>query len=197
MEKVLNGYLEKMEKYLKPIAVSERVDIINEIKSEMQELQTSRVSAEKIIERLGDPKDLERAYLGDLLSKESRFSWSRFLIICAFYRVVGFSGMFVIPCLGLIAPAFIICGIATPLIGAVKMIDYIFELNLPYMENIGVFVGESIKFNPITEFFICLITGGTYLFRRMGSMESVGTLLQKSRKNCKKAIQFLTLYKVF
>lgn len=99
MEKVLNGYLEKMEKYLKPIAVSERVDIINEIKSEMQELQTSGVSAEKIIERLGDPKDLARAYLGDLLSKESRFSWSRFLIICAFYRVVGFSGMFVIPCL--------------------------------------------------------------------------------------------------
>ena len=28
MEKVLNEYLEKMEKYLRPITVSERVDII-------------------------------------------------------------------------------------------------------------------------------------------------------------------------
>ena len=51
MEKVLNEYLEKMEKYLKPIAVSERVDIIKEIKSEMQELQSNDIPAEQIIER--------------------------------------------------------------------------------------------------------------------------------------------------
>lgn len=52
MEKVLNEYLEKMEKYLRPIAVSERVDIIKEIKSEMQELQNNDIPAEQIIERL-------------------------------------------------------------------------------------------------------------------------------------------------
>ena len=39
MEKVLNDYLEKIEKYLKPLPVSERVDIVKEIKSEMLELQ--------------------------------------------------------------------------------------------------------------------------------------------------------------
>ena len=69
MEKILNEYLEKMEKNLKPVAVSERVDIIKEIKSEMQELQSAGIPAEQIIERLGDPKDLAKAYLGDLLSK--------------------------------------------------------------------------------------------------------------------------------
>lgn len=158
MEKALNDYLEKMEKYLKPIAVSERLDIINEIRSEMLELQGDGIPAEKIIERLGDPKDLAKAYLGDLLSKESRFSWNRFLIICAFYSVVGFSGMIVIPCLGIIGPTFIVCGVATPILGAVKMIDYLLALHIPYMENIGVnFAG--IEFNPIVEFFISLITG--------------------------------------
>ncbi len=159
MEKVLNEYLEKMEKYLKPIPVSERIDIINEIKSEMQELQCNGVPAETIIERLGNPKDLAKAYLGDLLSKESRFSWNRFLTVCAFYSLVGFSGMFVIPCLGIIAPAFIVLGIAAPVLGAVKMIDYIFNLNIPYMENIGISLGEMVTFNPVTEFIISLIVG--------------------------------------
>lgn len=159
MEKVLNDYLEKMEKYLKPIPVSERVDIINEIKSEMQELQRNGVLTETIIERLGNPKDLAKAYLGDLISKESGFSWNRFLIVCAFYSLVGFSGMIVIPCLAIIAPTFIVCGIASPILGAVKMINYIFSLNIPYMENIGIFLGGIVEFNPIVEFIISLIIG--------------------------------------
>ena len=37
LEKSLNEYLEKIEKYLKPLIVSERVDIVKEIKSEMLE----------------------------------------------------------------------------------------------------------------------------------------------------------------
>lgn len=41
LEKSLNEYLEKIEKYLKPLIVSERVDIVKEIKSEMLELQAS------------------------------------------------------------------------------------------------------------------------------------------------------------
>ncbi len=159
MEKVLNDYLEKMEKYLKPVAVSERVDIIKEIKSEIQELQNNGVPAEKIIERLGNPKSLAKSYLGELLSKESRFSWNRFLVVCAFYSLVGFSGMVVIPCLGIIAPTFIVCGIIAPILGAVKMIDYIFTLNIPYVENIRIFLGGIVEFNPIIEFIISLIIG--------------------------------------
>jgi len=159
MEKVLNDYLEKMEKYLKPIVVSERVDIINEIKSEMQELQGNGASAEKIIERLGNPKDLAKAYLGDLLSKESSFSWNRFLNACAFYSLVGFSGMFVIPCLGLMAPTFIVMGIAAPILGFIKMIDYIFTLHIPYVQNIGIVLDGVVEFNPIIEFILSLVVG--------------------------------------
>lgn len=159
MDKILNKYLEKMEKYLKPVAASERVDIIKEIKSEMQELQRNGVPAEQIVERLGDPKVLAKAYLGDLLSKENRFSWNRFLIVCAFYSLVGFSGMAVIPCLAVIAPTFIACGAICPILAAVKMVDYIFDLGIPYVENIGIFLGGLVTFNPIIEFFIALVIG--------------------------------------
>lgn len=159
MDKILDQYLEKMEKHLKPVAASERVDIIEEIRSEMQELQRNGVPAEQIVERLGKPEDLAKAYLGDLLSTESRFSWNRFLIVCAFYSLVGFSGMVVIPCLAVIAPTFVICGAISPVLALVKMMDYIFSLGIPYVENIGIFLGGLVTFNPIVEFFIALIFG--------------------------------------
>ena len=49
MEKILNDYLEKIEKYLKPLPLSERVDIVKEIKSEILELQANGKTAEEII----------------------------------------------------------------------------------------------------------------------------------------------------
>ena len=66
--------------------------------------------------------------------------------------------MFVIPCLAIMAPVFIVCGIASPLLMAVKMIDYILNLGLPYMENMGVFTG-LVELNPIAEFVVALVIG--------------------------------------
>ena len=66
MEKILNDYLEKIEKCLKPLPVSERVDIVKEIKSEMLGLQGDGKKPEEIIERLGNPKELAKAYLGEV-----------------------------------------------------------------------------------------------------------------------------------
>ena len=45
LEKSLNEYLEKIEKYLKPLIVSERVDIVKEIKSEMLECRNLTANA--------------------------------------------------------------------------------------------------------------------------------------------------------
>ena len=49
LEKSLNEYLEKIEKYLKPLIVSERVDIVKEIKSEMLELLRVSLNAEETV----------------------------------------------------------------------------------------------------------------------------------------------------
>ena len=87
MEKILNDYLEKIEKYLKPLPISERVDIVKEIKSEILELQGDGKTAEQITGRLGNPKELAKAYLGDLIAKSNSFSWNRVLAICAYYSI--------------------------------------------------------------------------------------------------------------
>ncbi len=65
MEKNLNDYLEKIEKYLKPLPISERGDIVKEIKSEILELQSDGKTAEQITGRLGNPKELAKAYVGE------------------------------------------------------------------------------------------------------------------------------------
>ena len=70
---------------------SERIDIVKEIKSLIIELENDNVPTEIIINRLGDPKELAKAYLGNLLANSKGFSWNRILIICAFYSIVGFS----------------------------------------------------------------------------------------------------------
>ena len=69
MEQILNDYLEKIEKNLKPLPVSERVDIVKEIKSEILELRGNGKTPEEIVERLGNPKELAKAYLGDLIAR--------------------------------------------------------------------------------------------------------------------------------
>lgn len=157
MNTTFEKYLDTIDKCLKPLPTSERVDIIKEIKSSILEMESENLSTEQILSRLGKPKDLAKAYLGDLLAKDSGFSWNRFLTVCAFYSIVGFSGMVVIPCLAIIAPVFIVSGIASPLLMAVKMMDYILNLGLPYMDNMGVFIG--LELNPIAEFVIALVIG--------------------------------------
>lgn len=159
MEKILNDYLEKIEKNLKPLPVSERVDIVKEIKSEILELQSNGKTSEEIIERLGNPKELAKAYLGDLIAKSSSFSWNRVLAICAYYSLASMSGLFIIPVLVICAPVFIICGIVTPILGAVKLIDSLLDallnLSIPYASYIGI---SGIE-NPVLVFAICVVIG--------------------------------------
>lgn len=155
MEKILNDYLEKIEKCLKPLPVSERIDIVKEIKSEIIELQSNGKTAEEIIERLGNPKELAKAYLGDLITKDNSFSLNRILAICAYYSLASFSGLIVIPTLAICAPAFILCAIITPIAGTIKLIDALLNLGIPYANNIGI---SGID-NPFIVFVACIIFG--------------------------------------
>lgn len=163
MEIILNDYLEKIEKNLEPLPISERVDIVKEIKSEILELQRNGKTPEEIIQRMGNPKELAKAYLGDLIAKSSSFSWSRILAICAYYSLASLSGLIVIPVLAICAPVFIVCAIATPVLGAVKLIDALLNLGIPYAGYIGI---SGIE-NPAIVFVLSIVMGvGLYLVGR-------------------------------
>lgn len=158
MDAKLEKYLETIDRHLKPLPTSERVDIVKEIKGCVLEMKNENLSEEQIMERLGNPKDLAKAYLGDLLANGEGFSWERLLTVCAFYSVVGFSGLFVIPTLAIIAPVCIFFGALTPLLAAVKLVDYLLGLHIPYMDNIQIVVGETVM-GAVPAFFISIIMG--------------------------------------
>lgn len=155
MEKILNSYLEKIERYLKPLPVSERVDIVKEIKSEMFDLQNEGKTSDEIIDRLGDPKELAKAYLGDFITKDNTFSFSRVLAMIAYYSLTSLSGIFVIPTLAICAPVFIICGVVCSILGVIKMLDSLLKLGIPYAEYIVVAGIE----NPFLAFALCVTIG--------------------------------------
>ena len=156
MDKTLESYLEKVEGYIKPMAISDRVDIVREIKSEMLELEGEGKTPQEILERLGSPRELARGYIGDLIAQNMPFTWNRFLTVCAFYGVVGFSGVFIVPSLAIIAPTFMACGILVPVLATIKMLDYLLHLGIPYMQNIGIVLSGVVDLNPVMEFLIAL-----------------------------------------
>ena len=70
MNQSLEKYLTAVDRHLKPLPVSERAGIVKEIKSTMLEMESEQMSSKQILDRLGSPKDLAKAYLKDLLVKE-------------------------------------------------------------------------------------------------------------------------------
>lgn len=151
MDGLLNDYLRKIEKYLKPMAASERIDIVAEIKSEMSELTNSGRSSDEIIARLGNPKELAKAYLGEAISKNSAFSWRKAGSIFAFYSLAGTIWMFLLPLTSILGITFMGCGILTPIAGAIKFIGYIWGYDISNIQfSIGSFSADAIEFLPIS-----------------------------------------------
>ena len=131
MEKILNQYLEKIETYLKPMAASERIDIVKEIKSEILELQGNGVSSEQIIERLGNPKELAKAYLGESISRSTGFSLRKLSAVIAFYSLAGACGMFVLPITSICGITFMASGILCPIAGIIKFAGHLIGYEIP------------------------------------------------------------------
>lgn len=121
------------------MAVSERVDIVKEIKSEMLELQSEGKTAQEIVERLGDAKELARAYLGESIVKGRGFSWRRFTAVIAFYSMAGAVGVCVLPVTSICAVAFLLSGALCPLAGVVKFVGALLGFEMPY---IGIQLGS-------------------------------------------------------
>jgi len=167
MDAKLEKYLDTVDRCLRPLPPSERIDIVKEIKGSILEMENEHLAVSQILERLGNPKELAGAYLGDLLTEKKRGSWNRFLTVCAFYSLTGFSGMIVIPVLGIIAPTFVFCGVIVPIAGAVKYAASLLGFSMPYvMFQLGDFV-----LSPAQGFAWSVAAGAVLLCLGKGSWE--------------------------
>lgn len=155
MDARFEKYLSTVDSCLKPLPTSERIDIVKEIKGSILEMEREGLATEQILERLGRPKDLAKAYLEDLLSSSKGFGWNRFLLICAFYSVVGFSGMIIIPVLGIVAPTFLFVGAMAPIISLIELLASFFGVSMPY----DIVQFGSLTLPPAIEFVYSLVAG--------------------------------------
>lgn len=151
MEQTLEKYLEQIEKYLRPMAVSERIDVIREIKSEMQELQSSGLSAQEILERLGAPKALARAYLGESIVGQRGFRWRRLGALLGFYSLAGAVGLMILPITVIISAGFVVSGVLCLLAGMVKFGGFVPGVEIPWIGvQIGSYTASVFEFLPIS-----------------------------------------------
>lgn len=158
MEKTLNDYLARVERYLKPLSASDRIDIVKEIKSEMMERLGGGASPEEIVGRLGDPKALARAYLSDNVAKAH--GWRRVTALIAFYSLAGFGGICVLPVTGICAAAFLFSGVVCPLAGIVKLVGTLLGFD---MDWIGFQFG-SYSAGPFVALLASILLGAILFF---------------------------------
>lgn len=165
MNAKLENYLNTIDKHLRPLPTSERVDIVKEIKGAILEMEQEELSTEQILKRLGNPKELAKAYLGDLLSKETRFSLNHILTVCAFYGLTGLSGMFIIPILGTLAPFLIFFGILAPILGLLKLTGFLLGYDMSFI----VFQIGSASLHPVLAFPCSVVMGALLIFLGEGA----------------------------
>ncbi len=155
MEQVLDIYLDKIDRHLRPMSASERSDIVREIRSEMLELSAQGLAAQDITARLGPPKAMAAAYLEGAITKNPRFSWSRLGAVAAFYSMAGLGGMIVLPTTSILAVVFMICGAAIPAAALLSLLVSFAGVEAPWVVmQIGGWTAP-----PLLAFPIAVLTG--------------------------------------
>lgn len=150
----LYEYLKGVERHLHPLSKMDRLDIIREIDSNIQELQQDKgISLEEALERLGSPRELAKSYLGNSIATSSKGAFRKICEFMAFYSLVGLTGMIVLPVTGITAATFLLCAVLVPVAGAIKWIISLFGVDIPFvMVQIGSFAA-----NPFQAFVISLL----------------------------------------
>lgn len=156
MEKELENYLSEVENHLRSMPTSERIDVVKELKSYIEELQHNdkRTSLE-IISQLGSTKELAKGYLSDIISINTSFNFRKILMLISFYGLTGLSGMFIIPCGSVLSIGLIICGIISPIAGLVKAIGFLLGIEVPYV----MFQLGNITLHPLIGSLVSVVMG--------------------------------------
>lgn len=152
MDAKLEHYLKTVEEYLKNMPISERIDVIKELKSSIEELQIKEaLRADEILERLGSPKNLAAGYLGDKISVGSTLNMEKIMMVISFYSLTSLSGMFVIPCGTVLAGGLMFSGILVPIAGLIKFVGYLAGYDVPLVVvQLGAFELHPTLVLPLT-----------------------------------------------
>lgn len=178
MDKTLESYLERIDRRLRPMPASERVDIVREIKSEILELEAQGLKPEEITARLGVPRELAAAYLGNAIAKDPKFSWRRLGAVVAFYSLAGLGGMIVLPATSITAVAFLLVGAVVPALGLLTFLVSLLGIQVPWvMIQFGSWAAPPAMAFPVSVVvgLLLLLAGRALWLATIGFVRMLGT----------------------
>lgn len=139
----LEKYLSQVDRHLKYMPVSEKTDILSELKSSFFERMENGQTEEEIIAEMGSPKLLAADYIGESIVNEQSFSFKRFMMVLGFYSLASTAWVAIIPMLAVLAASFFFsCGVSvfagfmgllkgvvhTPVIDDMRFVFFSYEL---------------------------------------------------------------------
>ncbi|MBL1229385.1 DUF1700 domain-containing protein [Enterococcus sp. BWB1-3] len=155
MNEQASVYLQQLNNYLKKMDQQERMDILEEVESHIFEAVSNGAEIDIVLKTLGSPKALADSYIDEAFLKEGSFNLSNLMKLIKFYFVTGFSGMFIVSCVGIISITFYFCSFIVVAAGVIKMIGLFFGYSLPIVVmNFGFWQAPDFMALPV-----CLLVG--------------------------------------
>lgn len=128
--KQLEKYLSQLDSYLRYMPVSEKTDILSELKSTFYERLNNGQSEESIIAELDTPKELAMRYMGESIIKKKGFSFRRFMMVVGFYSIATMAWMSIIPTLAVLSISFFFSSVVSVLAGIMGLLKGIVHISL-------------------------------------------------------------------
>ena len=148
----LEKYLLQVDKNLKYMSISEKTDILSELKNSFYERLNNGQSAEYIISQMESPKDLAFSYMGDSIVKSKDFSFKNLLMAIGFYSYASLAWISLIPTLAILSISFFFSSGISVLAGVMGLFKGIIHIK-PIDEMKFIFFGFELKG------FLALIAG--------------------------------------
>lgn len=189
MEKELNykleSYLKKVDDQLNFIPVSDKADILSELKNTFYERLLDGQTEEEILNEMESPRELALSYMSESITKDQKFNWGKSLKVFTVYSAMFFSSISIIPTLATLSFGFFISSGLCILVGVIGLLRGIFSISLFYELKFHFFSHELEGFPAlITGLILAVVFGLLGMVCWKGVVRTV-KFLQKQQRNLK------------
>lgn len=145
-DKAIEKYLSRLDHYLVHMSVSEKTDILSELKNSFYERMRDGETAESIIDEMEPPKELAMGYLGESMVQDKGFSWRNFMRSLCFYSYASLLWVSIIPTLAILSVSFFFSAGVSVLAGIMGLLKGIVHISLIDNVKLVFFVKELTGF---------------------------------------------------
>lgn len=140
----LEKYLTHVDRYLKYLPISEKTDILSELKSSFYERLISGQSSEEIIAKMPSAKELAGNYIEDAFVKTNKLSFKTLCKYLLFFSYSSLIWLAVIPTIFTLAIGFFLSGVISFAAGIMGLLKGF--INISFLDKIKfIFVYYELK----------------------------------------------------